>query len=102
MDKNTELIIKQTIAIYSLLLEHFKTNNESLIRKFIEDNALINGICYHWQEKYSISYLKSDEILKLGDILYISHKLTNFGELISNDLIKEATEKRIEHLKNLL
>jgi hypothetical protein len=102
MDKNTELIIKQTIAIYSLLLEYLKINNESLIRKFIEDNALINGICYHWQEKYSISYLKSDEILKLGDILYISHKLTNGEDLIPNTMIKEATEKRIEHLKKLL
>lgn len=88
MNNNTKLIIKQTIDVYTLLLEHLKTNNNVLIHKFIDDNNLFNGICYYWQETYKITYLESDEILKLGDSDYISHKLSNWGELISTDLIK--------------
>lgn len=102
MNQNTKLIIKQTINVYTLLLEYLKSNNNALIIKFIADNNLFAGICYYWHQTYKITYLESNEILKLENSGYISHKLSNWGKLISTDLIKEATEKRIEHLKNLL
>lgn len=103
MDKNTELIIKQTIASYNILLEHLKTNNESLILKFIADNHLMNGICYHWLRKYSINYRESYKILKLDEsIKFIAPRLNNTANPVSLYAIKEATEKRIEYLKKLL
>lgn len=103
MNKNTELIIKQTIATYNILLEHLKTNNESLILKFIIDNEIMNGICYHWNIKYNINYNESYKILKLDDsIEVIAHRIASGKVLLPLSEIKKATEKRIEHLKNLL
>jgi len=94
MKQITKEIVLETIETYKKLLELIE-NEDINIDEFITNNYLYHGICFHWYNKYNITYYVTHE--KLG-----SPKITSFFIVTSKEKRIKVTKERIKLLKTLI